>query len=69
MVNCMRILIIKMCLVIVPMHAKSCEESCGVVELLQAMLVLTHMYKLILCMVCDVRTIQIQAKRNYFGDV
>ena len=33
------------------------EESCGVVELLQAMLVLTRMYKLILCMVCDVRTI------------
>ena len=33
------------------------EESCGVVELVQAMLVLTCMYKLILCMVCDVRTI------------
>ena len=33
------------------------EESCGVVELVQAMLVLTRMYKLILCMVHDVRTI------------
>ena len=33
------------------------EESCGVVELVQAMLVLTRMYKLILCMVRDVRTI------------
>ena len=33
------------------------EESCGVVELVQAMLVLTCMYKLILCMVHDVRTI------------
>ena len=33
------------------------EESCGVVELVQAMLVLTCMYKLILCMVRDVRTI------------
>ena len=33
------------------------EESCGVVELVQAMLVLTRMYKLIICMVRDVRTI------------
>ena len=33
------------------------EESCGVVELVQDMLVLTRMYKLILCMVCDTRTI------------
>ena len=33
------------------------KESCGVVELVQAMLVLTCMYKLILCMVRDVRTI------------
>ena len=32
------------------------EESCGVVELVQAMLVLTCMYKLILCMVRDIRT-------------
>ena len=31
------------------------EESCGVVELVQDMLVLTCMYKLILCMVRDVR--------------
>ena len=34
-----------------------CEESCGVVELVQAMLVLTHMYKLILFMFRDVCTI------------
>ena len=33
------------------------EESCGVVELVQAMLVLTRMYKLILCMVHDIRTL------------
>ena len=33
------------------------EESCGVVELVQDMLVLTCMYKLILCMFRDVRTI------------
>ena len=33
------------------------EESCGVVELVQAMLVLTRMYKLILYMIRDVRTI------------
>ena len=33
------------------------EESCGVVELVKAMLVLMRMYKLILCMVRDVRTI------------
>ena len=32
------------------------KESCGVVELVQAMLVLAHMYKLILCMVRAVRT-------------
>ena len=32
------------------------EESCGVVELVQAMLILTRMYKLILCMVRDVHT-------------
>ena len=36
---------------------KSCEESCGVVELVQAMLVLTRVYKLILCIVRDERTI------------
>ena len=33
------------------------EESCGVVELVQAMMVLKRMYKLILCMVRDVGTI------------
>ena len=32
------------------------KESCEVVELVQAMLVLAHMYKLILCMVRAVRT-------------
>ena len=36
---------------------KPCEESCGVVELVQAMLVLTRMYKFIICMVLDVHTI------------
>ena len=30
------------------------EESCGVVELVQDMMLLPHMYKLILCMVRDV---------------
>ena len=47
------------------------KESCGVVELVQNMLVLTHMYKLILCMVRDVRNImaRVQAKRHKFGDV
>ena len=50
-------LIITMCLVIVTMHAQYCEESCGVVELVQAMLLLTPMHKLILCMVRYVRTI------------
>ena len=35
-----------------------CEESWGVVELLQAMMVLTSMYKLILCMVSDVCAIR-----------
>ena len=34
-----------------------CKESCGVVELVKAMLALMRMYKLILCMVRDVRTI------------
>ena len=34
-----------------------CQKLHGVVELLQAILVLTRMYKLILCMVRDVRTI------------
>ena len=50
---------------------KSREESCGVVELVHAMLVLTRMYKLIICMVRDVRTFTayIQAKRHKFGDV
>ena len=33
------------------------EESCGVVEIVQAMLVLMRMYKLILCMVRDVCTL------------
>ena len=33
------------------------KESCGVLELVQDMLVLTCMYKLILFMVRDVRTI------------
>ena len=33
------------------------EESCGVVELVQAMMVLTRMYKLILCMFRDESTI------------
>ena len=33
------------------------EESCGVVELVQSMLVLTRMYKLIIGMVRDARTI------------
>ena len=33
------------------------KESCGRVELLQAMLVLTCMYKLILCLVRDVHII------------
>ena len=33
------------------------EESCGVVKLVQAILVLTCMYKLIICVVCDVHTI------------
>ena len=48
-----------------------CEESCGVVYLVQAVLALTRMYKLILCVVRDVRTITtwIQAKRKTFGDV
>ena len=47
------------------------EESCGVVELLQAMLVLTRMYKLVICMVRDVCIITtlIQAKRRKFGGV
>ena len=35
---------------------KLCEESCGVVELVQAILVLTLLYKVILYMVRDVRT-------------
>ena len=48
MVKCTRIFIVKMCLVIVKIHAKSCGESCGVVELVQAMLVLKRMYKLII---------------------
>ena len=34
-----------------------CKELCVVVELVQAMLVLKRMYKLMLCMVRDVRTI------------
>ena len=38
-------------------NKKPREESCGVVELVQAMLVLTHMYKLILFMFRDVCTI------------
>ena len=33
------------------------EESCGVMELEQTMLILTRKYKLILCMVRDVHTI------------
>ena len=33
------------------------KQSCGVVEIVQAMLLLTRMYKLITCMVHDVRTI------------
>ena len=33
------------------------EESCGVVELVKDMMVLTRMYKLILCMVRGVRII------------
>ena len=33
------------------------KKSCGVVELVQAVLVLIRMYKLILCMVRDVHTI------------
>ena len=47
------------------------EESCGVVDLVQTVLLLTGMYKLILCMVRDARTITtyIQAKRHKFGDV
>ena len=58
-------------LVIVTMHAKSCEESCGVVELVQDMLLLTRMYKLILCVFRDLSTITtlIQDKRHKFGDV
>ena len=68
MVNCTRILIITMCLVIVTMHAKSFEESCGVVELVQDIMVLTCLYKSIICMVHGVRTITtlIQAKQRKF---
>ena len=33
------------------------KESRGVVEIVKAMLVLTRMYNLILCMIRDVRTI------------
>ena len=38
-------------------NKKPREESCGVVELVQAMLVLTRIYKVILCMVRDVSNI------------
>ena len=44
------------------------EESCGVVELVQAMLVTKRMCKLILCIFYEVRTITIiiQAKQHIF---
>ena len=47
------------------------KESCGVVELVQAMMVMTRMSKLILCVLRDVRTITtcMQAKQHKFGDV
>ena len=40
-----------------PLTAHHPHRSCGVVQFVQAMLLITCMYKLILCMVRDVRTI------------